>query len=59
VSTLAAGYVKSSGTSPFTSVSTIPLADVNGWLSMAQQPSNNVTITGGTIDGVTFDMGSF
>lgn len=59
VSTLTAGYVKSSGGSPFTSVSTIPNTDISGLGTMSTQSASAVNITGGTIDGVTFDGGTF
>jgi hypothetical protein len=59
VATLAAGYVKSSGASPFSSVSTIPSTDISGLGTMATQSAGAVNITGGTIDGVTLDGGTF
>jgi hypothetical protein len=59
VSTLTAGYVKASGTTPFTTVSTIPNTDIGGLGTMSTQNANAVSITNGTIDGITFDMGSF
>jgi hypothetical protein len=59
VTTLAAGYVKSNGTSAFTSLAQVPNTDVAGLGSMALQGAGAVAITGGTIDGVTFDMGTF
>lgn len=59
VATLAAGYVKSNGTNPFASVPTIPNTDITGLGTMSTQNANAVAITGGTIDGITFDMGTF
>ena len=53
------GYVKGSGTSAFTASTTIPNTDITGLGGMATQNANAVAITGGTIDGVTFDMGTF
>lgn len=53
------GYVKGSGTSPFTASATIPTTDITGLGTMAIQNANAVAITGGTIDGVTLDGGVF
>lgn len=53
------GYVKGSGTSPFTASATIPNTDITGLGTMATQNANAVAITGGTIDGITFDGGTF
>lgn len=53
------GYVKGNGTSAFTASSTIPNTDITGLGTMSTQNANNVAITGGTIDGITFDGGSF
>jgi hypothetical protein len=57
--TFPAGYLKANGTNPFATVATIPNADIAGLGSMALQNANAVAITGGTIDGVTFDCGTF
>lgn len=53
------GYVKGNGTSPFTASATIPNTDISGLGTMAIQNANAVAITGGTIDGITFDGGTF
>src|SRR5262245_40415055 len=53
------GYVKGNGTSPFTASATIPNTDITGLGTMALQNANAVAITGGTIDGITFDGGTF
>lgn len=53
------GYVKGSGTGPLTGQATIPYTDITGLGTMAQQNATAVAITGGTIDGITFDMGTF
>lgn len=53
------GYVKGSGTGAMTASAAIPFGDVTGLGSMASQNSGAVTITGGTIDGITFDGGVF
>jgi hypothetical protein len=53
------GYVKGAGTSPFTANATIPNTDITGLGSMSTQNAGAVAITGGTIDGITFDMGTF
>jgi hypothetical protein len=52
VSTLT-GYVKGSGTSPFTASITIPSGDITGLGTMSVQNANAVAITGGTITGIT------
>lgn len=46
--TFTAGYLKASGTSPFTTVATIPSTDITGLGTMATQNANNVAITGGS-----------
>jgi hypothetical protein len=56
---LTAGYAKANGASPFTSVAAIPSTDISGLGTMATQNANAVAITGGTIDGVTLDGGTF
>ncbi len=53
------GYVKGSGTSAFTASATIPNTDITGLGTMSTQAASSVAITGGTIDGITFDGGSF
>lgn len=47
------GYVKGSGTSPFTGSSTIPNTDITGLGTMSTQNANAVAITGGSITGIT------
>lgn len=42
------GYVKGSGTSPFTASPTIPNTDITGLGTMSTQDANAVAITGGT-----------
>jgi hypothetical protein len=51
--TFTAGYLKASGTTAFTTVSSIPNTDVTGLGTMSTQNANNVSITGGSISGVT------
>jgi hypothetical protein len=53
------GYVKGTGTAALTASATIPNTDVTGLGTMSTQNSSAVSITGGTIDGVTFDGGTF
>ena len=53
------GYVKGAGTANFTASATIPNTDITGLGTMATQNANAVNISGGVIDGVTFDGGSF
>jgi hypothetical protein len=53
------GYVKGNGTSAFTAAATIPNTDVSGLGTMSTQNASNVAITGGTIDGITFDGGTY
>ena len=53
------GFLVGNGTSPFTALATIPTTSITGLGSMASQNANAVAITGGTIDGVTFDGGTF
>lgn len=53
------GYVKGAGTSALTASATIPNTDITGLGTMAVQNANAVAITGGTIDGVTLDGGTF
>lgn len=58
-STTLTGYVKGTGTAPLTASATIPTTDITGLGTMATQNATAVAITGGTIDGITFDMGTF
>lgn len=53
------GYVKGAGTSALTASATIPNTDISGLGTMSTQNANNVAITGGTIDGITLDGGSY
>lgn len=46
--TFTAGYLKASGTSAFTTVSTIPNTDITGLGTMSTQNADNVAITGGS-----------
>ena len=47
------GYVKGNGTSAFTASSTLPSTDVTGLGTMSTQNSNAISVTGGTMSGVT------
>jgi hypothetical protein len=47
------GYVKGNGTSAMTASATIPNTDVTGLGTMSTQNSNNISVTGGSISGVT------
>ena len=47
------GYVKGSGTSALTASSTIPNTDISGLGTISTQNANNVSITGGSINGTT------
>lgn len=53
------GYVKGNGTSAMTASATIPNTDITGLGTISTQNANNVSITGGTIDNITFDGGTF
>ena len=53
------GYLKGNGTSAFTASTTIPNTDISGLGTMSTQAASNVAITGGSIDGVTLDGGTF
>lgn len=53
------GYLKGNGTAAFTASATIPNTDISGLGTMSTQAANNVAITGGSIDGVTLDGGTF
>jgi hypothetical protein len=47
------GYVKGNGTAALTASNTIPNTDITGLGTMSTQNSNNVSITGGSITGIT------
>jgi hypothetical protein len=47
------GYVKGNGTSNMTASATIPNTDVTGLGTMSTQNSNNISVTGGSMSGVT------
>ena len=47
------GYVKGNGTSAMTAAATIPNTDVTGLGTMSTQNSNNISVTGGSMSGVT------
>lgn len=53
------GYVKGNGTGIMTASSTIPNTDISGLGTMAVQNASAVAITGGTIDAITLDGGTF
>jgi hypothetical protein len=53
------GYIKGNGTSAFTASATIPSSAITGLGTMSTQAANNVAITGGSIDGITIDGGTF
>jgi hypothetical protein len=53
------GYVKGAGTAALTASPTIPNTDITGLGTMSIQAASAVAITGGTIDGVTLDGGTF
>lgn len=53
------GYVKGNGAAAFTASATIPNTDITGLGTMSTQNAASVAITGGTIDGVTIDGGTF
>lgn len=53
------GYIKGNGVAAFTASATIPNTDITGLGTMSTQAASAVAVTGGTIDGVTFDMGTF
>lgn len=57
--TFTAGYLKASGVSAFTTSATIPSTDITGLGTMATQNASAVAITGGTLDGITIDAGTF
>jgi hypothetical protein len=47
------GYVKGNGTAAMTAASTIPSTDITGLGTMSAQNSNNISVTGGSMSGVT------
>jgi len=47
------GYVKGNGTAAMTASATVPSTDVTGLGTMSTQNSNNISVTGGSISGVT------
>ena len=53
------GYLKGNGTSAFTASATILNSDISGLGTMSTQAASNVAITGGSIDGITLDGGTF
>lgn len=53
------GYVKGAGTAVMTASTTIPVADITGLGTMATQNAATVNITGGAIDNIVFDGGTF
>ena len=53
------GYLKGNGTAAFTGSATIPSTDISGLGSMSMQAASSVAITGGSIDGITLDGGTF
>lgn len=53
------GFLKGNGTSAFTAQAQLATTDISGLGTMATQNANAVAITGGSIDGITLDGGSF
>lgn len=53
------GYVKGNGTSAMTASATIPNTDITGLGTMSTQAASSVSITGGSIDGIVIDGGTF
>jgi hypothetical protein len=53
------GYVKGTGTAPLTASASIPNTDISGLGTMSIQNASSVAITGGTIDNVVLDGGTF
>jgi hypothetical protein len=53
------GYLKGNGTAALTASATIPNTDISGLGTMSTQAASSVAITGGSIDGVTLDGGTF
>lgn len=57
-STFTAGYLKADADNPFTTVATIPNTDITGLGTMSTQNANSVTISGGSVTGVTLSSSS-
>jgi hypothetical protein len=53
------GFLKGNGTSAFTAQAQLASTDITGLGTMALQNATAVAITGGTIDGIQLDGGSF
>lgn len=53
------GYVKGNGVGAMTASATIPNTDVTGLGTMSTQSAGAVAITGGTIDNIILDCGTF
>jgi len=53
------GFLKGNGTSAFTAQAQLASTDISGLGTMALQNATAVAITGGTIDNVTLDGGTF
>ena len=47
------GYVKGNGTSTMTASATVPSTDITGLGTISTQNSNNISVTGGSMSGVT------
>ena len=47
------GYVKGNGTAAMTAAATVPSTDITGLGTMSTQNSNNISVTGGSMSGVT------
>ena len=47
------GYVKGNGTVAMTASATVPSTDITGLGTMSTQNSNNISVTGGSMSGVT------
>jgi hypothetical protein len=47
------GYVKGNGTAAMTASATVPSTDITGLGTMSTQNSNNISVTGGSMNGVT------
>ena len=52
-------YMKGAVTAVLTDSATIPSTDITGLGTIASQAASNVAITGGTIDNITLDGGTF
>lgn len=53
------GYIRGTGTAALAGAATIPNTDITGLGTMSTQNASAVAITGGTIDSVIFDCGTF